>query len=126
MTNHMHLAVQAGNMPLSRGMQNLAFRYTRWINDRDGRTGHLFQGLCKALLGDGDSYLLELVRYLPLNPVRAGVVNDPLDSPWSGHRAVSGERGAYPAYDRLGAGAIRRKPQEGERGVGRLRSGWPG
>ena len=51
MTNHMHLAVQAGNMPLSRGMQNLAFRYTRWINDRDGRTGHLFQGLYKALLG---------------------------------------------------------------------------
>ncbi|MDA8427684.1 MAG: transposase [Geobacteraceae bacterium] len=91
MTNHIHLALQAGNIPLSRGMQNLSFRYTRWINWREKRTGHLFQGRYKAVLVDGDSYLLELVRYIHLNPVRAGMVNAPEDYPWSSHRAYLGK-----------------------------------
>lgn len=86
MSNHLHLALQVGRIPLSRAMQNLSFRYTRWINSREGRTGHLFQGRFKALLVDGESYLLELVRYIHLNPVRAGMVRDPADYPWSGHR----------------------------------------
>jgi hypothetical protein len=43
MTNHIHLALQTGDIPLSRGMQNLSFRYTRWVNWRQKRTGHLFQ-----------------------------------------------------------------------------------
>jgi putative transposase len=87
MTGHIHLALQASDIPLSRGMQNLSFRYTRWINWREKRTGHLFQGRYKAILVDGDSYLLELARYIHLNPVRAGMVKDPEDYPWSGHRA---------------------------------------
>jgi len=91
MTNHLHLAVQVGDVPLSRGMQNLAFRYTRWVNRREKRMGHLFQGRYKAILVDGDSYLLELVRYIHLNPVRAGLVQDPSDYPWSGHRAYLGQ-----------------------------------
>ncbi len=86
MTNHLHLAVEAGQVPLSRGMQNLSFRYTRWINRREKRTGHLFQGRYKALLVDRDAYLLELVRYIHLNPVRAELVDDPVDYPWSGRR----------------------------------------
>ncbi len=90
MTNHIHLALQAGDIPLSRGMQNLIFRYTRWINWREKRTGHLFQGRYKAVLVDGDSYLLELVRYIHLNPVRAGMVKAPEEYPWSGHRAYLG------------------------------------
>lgn len=53
--------------------------------------GHLFQGRYKALLVDADSYLLELVRYIHLNPVRAGLVDDPSTYPWSGHRAYLGE-----------------------------------
>lgn len=91
MTNHIHLALQVGDIPLSRGMQNLSFRYTRWINWREKRTGHLFQGRYKSVLVDGDSYLLELVRYIHLNPVRAGMVNDPEEYPWSSHRAYLGK-----------------------------------
>jgi len=91
MTNHVHLALQTGDIPLSRGMQNLSFRHTRWINWREKRTGHLFQGRYKAVLVDGDSYLLELVRYIHLNPVRSGMVDNPEDYPWSGHRAYLGK-----------------------------------
>lgn len=65
MTNHIHLALQVSDI-LSRGMQNLSFRYTRWINWRKKRTGHLFQGRYKAVLIDSDDYLLELVRYIHL------------------------------------------------------------
>lgn len=91
MTNHIHLALQVGDIPLQRGMQNLSFRYTRWINWREKRTGHLFQGRYKAVLVDADSYLLELVRYIHLNPVRAGVVQNPEKYPWSSHLAYLGK-----------------------------------
>ena len=91
MTNHIHLALQAGDIPLSCGMQNLSFRYTRWINWQEKRTGHLFQGRYKAVVVDGDSYLQELVRYIHLNPVRTGMVKDPEEYPWSGHRAYLGK-----------------------------------
>lgn len=91
MTNHIHLALQVGDIPLSRGMQNLSFRYTRWINWREKRTGHLFQGRYKAVLVDCDSYLMELVRYIHLNPLRAGIVKDPQDYLWSSHRSYLGK-----------------------------------
>jgi putative transposase len=90
MTNHLHLVLQAGNIPLSRGLQNLSFRYTRWVNGREKRTGHLFQGRYKAVLIDGDSYLLELVRYIHLNPLRAGMVQNPEEYPWTSHPAYLG------------------------------------
>jgi putative transposase len=90
MRNHVHLLIQVAQIPLARAMQNLAFRYTRWINRQRGHMGHLFQGRYKALLVDADAYLLELVRYIHLNPVRAGLVADPVAYPWSGHRAYLG------------------------------------
>lgn len=90
MTNHIHLALQCGDLPLQRGMQNLSFRYTRWINWQTKRTGHLFQGRYKAVLVDSDSYLLELVRYIHLNPVRAGMVQAPGDYQWCSHHAYLG------------------------------------
>ena len=71
MTNHLHLALQVGDLELSAGMQNLSFRYTRYLNTRLNRVGHLFQGRFKAFLVDQDRYGLALVRYLHLNPVRA-------------------------------------------------------
>ena len=80
-----------GNEPLLKIMQNLSFRYTRWGNKQQRRTAHLFQGRYKAILVDGQSYLLELVRYIYLNPVRAGLVKDPRDYHWSGHRAYLGD-----------------------------------
>lgn len=91
MTNHIHLALQVSNIPLSRGLQNLSFRYTRWINWRKNRTGHLFQGRYKAVLVDGEAYLFQLVRYIHLNPVRAAMVKDPEKYLWSGHRAYLGK-----------------------------------
>lgn len=91
MGNHIHLALQVSVEPLSKIMQNLSFRYTRWINKQQQRTGHLFQGRYKAILVDAQSYLLELVRYIHLNPVRAGLVEDPREYRWSGHRAYLGE-----------------------------------
>lgn len=90
MSNHIHLAIQVADIPLSRIIQNLSFRYTRWINWRQSRSGHLFQGRYKAVLVDADSYLLELIRYIHLNPVRAGIVKEPQEYPWSGHRAYLG------------------------------------
>jgi REP-associated tyrosine transposase len=90
MTNHIHLAVQVGEVSLSRIMQNLAFRYTRWVNWRLKRSGHLFQGRYKSVLVDGDSYLLELGAYIHLNPVRASMVATPEAYPWSSHRAYLG------------------------------------
>jgi REP element-mobilizing transposase RayT len=91
MPNHIHLALQAGKDPLSGPMQNLAFRYTQAINRKLGRSGHLFQGRYKALLVDQDAYLLQLVRYIHLNPVRARMVADPVAYPWSGHRTYLGK-----------------------------------
>ena len=90
MGNHVHLLIQVADVPLSQVMQNLSFRYTGWINRRHRRTGHLFQGRYKALLVDADAYLLELVRYIHLNPVRARMVSDPAAYRWSGHRAYLG------------------------------------
>ena len=90
MTNHVHLAIQVGQIPLSRIMQNLSFRYTRWINQCRNRSGHLFQGRYKAVLVDADSHQLELAAYLHLNPVRVGMMKSPEEYPWSSHRAYLG------------------------------------
>jgi putative transposase len=87
MTNHVHLALQAGESPLSSGMQNLSFRYTRHINKNRKRAGHLFQGRYKAVLVDQDAYGLALVRYIHLNPVRANLVREAGTYRWSSHRA---------------------------------------
>jgi len=90
MRNHVHLVIQVGEVPLSRIMQNISFRYTRWVNGCRKRTGHLFQGRFKAILVDEDSYLLELVRYTHLNPERAEIVQDVRDYAWSSHATYLG------------------------------------
>ena len=90
MDNHIHLVLQVGDQSLSKGMHNLSFRFTRWMNYRRGRNGHLFQGRYKANLVDADNYLLELVRYVHLNPVRAGMVSSPADYRWGSHNAYLG------------------------------------
>jgi len=90
MHNHIHLALQVDTIPLSRIMHNLGFRYTAYYNWRHHHVGHVFQGRFKAILVDADPYLLELVRYIHLNPVRAGLLRDPAGYAWSGHRAYLG------------------------------------
>jgi REP element-mobilizing transposase RayT len=91
MANHVHLAIQMTDIPLSRVMQNLSQRYTGWINRQRKRKGHLFQGRYKALLIEAEVYLLELVRYIHLNPIRAGVVESAEDYPWSSYHAFLGK-----------------------------------
>jgi len=85
MRNHVHLLLEVGETPLSRVMQVLQFRYTRYFNRRYGKVGHLFQGRYKAILCERDSYLLELIRYIHLNPVRSGVVKDLERYRWTSH-----------------------------------------
>ena len=90
MGNHVHLVVQVAETPLAKIVQNLSFRYTRWVHRQQRKGGHLFQGRYQAILVDADAYLLGLVRYVPLNPVRAGLVKRPEAYRWSGHRAYLG------------------------------------
>lgn len=90
MDNHYHLLIQTPDGNLSRGMRQLNGVYTQASNRRHRRVGHLFQGRFKAILVDSDAYLLELARYVVLNPVRAGMVKAPADWPWSSYRASVG------------------------------------
>ncbi len=91
MNNHVHLALQVGSISLARILQNLVGRYASEIHRRLGRKGHLFQNRYRCFHVETDSYFLELVRYIHLNPVRANLVADPSAYRWSGHRAVLGQ-----------------------------------
>ncbi len=91
--NHAHLLVRTGTRPLARSMRSLLTGYAGAFNRRHHRIGHLFQNRYKSIVVEEDPYLLELVRYLHLNPLRAQVVPDlrHLDRyPWTGHSALSG------------------------------------
>lgn len=87
MTNHIHLVIQVAEVGLSSIIQNLAFRYTRYVNWNLKKIGHLFQGRFKSVLVDSDRYLKDLVRYIHLNPVKAAMTARPEDYRWSSHRA---------------------------------------
>jgi REP element-mobilizing transposase RayT len=87
MGNHYHLLVQTPVPNLARGMKQVNGVYTQRFNRRHERVGHLFQGRYGAILVEREAYLLELVRYVSLNPVRAGMVSAPDEWRWSSHRA---------------------------------------
>lgn len=91
MTNHVHLLLETGTVPLSKLMHGLQFTYTQYYNRRHHLTGHLFQGRYKAILCDRETYLVELVRYLHLNPARLRHPVDPWQYQWSSYRAYLGE-----------------------------------
>jgi len=90
MTNHIHLAWQQGTEGLSSAVQNFAFRYAQRINRFRNEIGHVFQGRFKSILVNEENYLTKLVRYIHLNPVRAGLVKQPEEYKWSGHNAYLG------------------------------------
>lgn len=98
MDNHYHLLIQTPDGNLSKGMRQLNGVYTQASNRRHRRVGHLFQGRFKAILVDRDAYLLELARYIVLNPVRAGMVKAPCDWAWSSYRASMGLEPASPWF----------------------------
>lgn len=90
MTNHFHLVLETPEPTLSRGMKWMNGKYAQWFNRRHNRSGHLFQGRFKGFLVEKESYLLALIRYVALNPVRAGMVDRPESYCWSSYRATAG------------------------------------
>ncbi|MBH0181444.1 MAG: addiction module toxin RelE [Nitrospira sp.] len=90
MDNHFHLVVETPEANLSKAMRQLNGVYTQAFNRRHQRVGHVLQGRFKAIIVDRDSYLLELCRYVVLNPVRAKTTRKPDSYLWSSYRATAG------------------------------------
>lgn len=91
MSNHYHLVIETPAPNLSKGMQLLNGMYTQRFNRAAKRSGHVFQGRFKAILVEKESYLLELARYVVLNPVRARMVRSARAWPWSSYRATAAQ-----------------------------------
>ena len=85
MPNHVHLLVETGSTPLAKLMQGLQQSYTQYFNRSYRKVGHLFQGRYKAIICNKEKYLLALLRYIHLNPVRAGLAKRPEGYAHSGH-----------------------------------------
>ncbi len=96
MTNHYHLLIETPEGNLSLGMRQLNGVYTQLFNKYHGRNGHLFQGRYKAILIQKDSHLLEVCRYVVLNPVRARMVEGPESWKWSSYLATAGQAKSHP------------------------------
>jgi putative transposase len=87
MPNHVHLLVTPPDaVAVGHAMQAIGRRYVRWFNDRHARTGALFEGRYRSTVVEADRYLLACMRYIELNPVRAGIVQRPEQFPWSSYR----------------------------------------
>ena len=108
MGNHFHLlATPATDDGLPKFMQAVGRSYVRWFNDRHARTGTLWEGRYRSTLIQTDRYLLACMAYIDLNPVRAGLVSEPRDHPWSSHHHYIGLRPdrlvtPHPLYWELG------------------------
>ena len=97
MTNHYHLLIETPDANLSLGMRQLNGVYTQLFNKRRKRSGHLFQGRFKGILIQKDSHLLEVCRYVVLNPIRAGMLKGPQQWNWSSFRATAGKEKPHPS-----------------------------
>jgi len=86
MSNHYHLLIETPDANLSQGMRQLNGVYSQKFNRIHKRVGHVFQGRYKAIVVEKDSYLLELARYIVLNPVRASMVQSAEGWKWSSYR----------------------------------------
>ena len=114
MTNHYHLAVTTTEANLSRALQQLNGDYAQWWNWRHQRVGHVFQARFNAQIVQDDAYLVNVCRYIVLNPVRAGIVCSPELWPWSSYRAMAGLARSHPSCTAAGSSkhwppAIRRR-----------------
>lgn len=90
MNNHYHIVVETAEGNLSQGMRQLNGVYTQTFNRIHQRVGHVFQGRYRSVIVEKDAYLLELLRYVVLNPVRAGLVDDAANWRWSSYDAMVG------------------------------------
>lgn len=84
--NHFHLLLQVNSKPLSKIMQVLLTGYTMYINKKNQRVGHLFQGRFQSIIVEKEEYLLQVLRYIHLNPVKANLVENPEDYLWSSYK----------------------------------------
>jgi putative transposase len=150
MPNHFHILLRTGPTPISTVMRRLLTGYAIWFNRRHRRYGHLFQNRFKSILCQEDSYFLELVRYIHLNPIRAGLAADMeglVRYRYSGHSVVMGKvkhewqdtrsvlgmyggnvgaaRRQYRAFVEKGVGEGRRQDLTGG-GLLRSAGGWEG
>ena len=96
MDNHYHLIIETPNGNLSKGMRQLNGVYTQSFNRRHNRVGHIFQGRYKAILVEKESHLLEVCRYVVLNPVRAKAVKKPGNWKWSSYNGTAGKVKPHP------------------------------
>jgi REP element-mobilizing transposase RayT len=92
MTNHYHVLIETQEANLSNGMRQLNGVYTQKFNHAHAREGHVFQGRFNAILIEKESYLLEVARYVVLNPIRAQMVSRPEDWVWSSYMATCGQK----------------------------------
>jgi REP element-mobilizing transposase RayT len=99
MSNHYHLLIETPEVGLSRGIKWLNQEYAESFNARHDRVGHLFQGRFKGILVERETHLLELVRYIVLNPVRSGLVKFAGEYQWSNYRATAGLHDGPPWLD---------------------------
>jgi putative transposase len=116
MGNHFHLVLQIPQSGLSNGMQELNTGYAIRTNKRYGRTGHLVRNRFYSRLVKEDAHLLELCRYVVLNPVRAGLCASPADWPWSSYRACAGFEYPHPFLNVEGVlGLFGHRPDDARR-----------
>lgn len=90
MTNHFHLVISLSEPNLARGMHRLNGLYARRFNERHGYVGHLFEARYASMVIKTETHFLDAVRYVALNPVTAGLCDDPADWEWSSFRATAG------------------------------------
>jgi REP element-mobilizing transposase RayT len=90
MGTHYHLLIETRSPNLPNGMHELNGLYAQGFNRRHAQTGHVFEARYRSILVETDSHLLEVARYVVLNPVRAGLCTEPGDWPWSSFRATAG------------------------------------
>jgi len=108
MSNHIHLVIETtGESSLSKIMQGINLAYTIWFSRKNGKVGHLWQDRYKSAVVERDSYLLECGRYVERNPLRAGMVKDLKEYPWSSYRVYAyrkadGVTDKHEIYDAMG------------------------
>lgn len=118
MGNHYHLLIETPHANLSKAMHHINSSYTAYLNRKRKRVGHLFQGRYKAIVIDKDTYLVELSRYIHLNPVRAGIVQKPQEYPYSSYRAyISKDRDDIITQDLI-LGMISKQAREAKKKYG--------
>ena len=115
MNNHIHLLLETKeNSSLSKIMQGINLAYTIWFNRKNGKVGHLWQDRYKSAVVERDTYLLECGRYIERNPLRAGMVNDLKEYPWSSYRVYGygkedGLTDRHDIYEAMGRDQLQRQ-----------------